>query len=172
MRRILSGWLACALFMVVGGIVALFPATTASAATPPCHDESCVGLTVAQAAGCAPFVTYGGDGDQATNDYAIFTVLYSKTCDAAYFEYDMPKGGSAIPFSYPIYLYQSGSGGPEDNLDVGGTVVSSSVSYSGLLDWDYSMKACWVYNENGHPDEHDPAGTTDIVGEDFCTRWF
>jgi hypothetical protein len=108
--------------------------------------------------GCAPWSQVTGVGDSA---FAVVTVIYSKTCHAAYTEMVL-----AAPPTTEVHtmmsLYQPQYGGPE--RDAGEVPVSNVTSDSTLISWDNSIKVCHLYNAFGptltDPDPVPPSTNT------------
>lgn len=152
---------------------AILVAPQAAFASAPCFAASCDGLNPYSSTivnGCGPFKTYGGRGGDAEHPQLI-TLLYSKTCHAAYFELDWFAGGS-VPEGLRVF-YQPQYSGPEQ-LSSGEPATDpqdpnvKNQAISDLLSWDYSMKGCYVYAPIW-PADPEPVSSGD---DDFCSGWY
>lgn len=165
MRKLLSRSALLVVLMLVAGGAAQPPATAVQAATPPCFAASCDGvdpLTVATT--CGPFVAYGG----ASGDTTTITILYSRACHAAYVELRWTSDPGANVPQTGVYFYQPQYGGPEQLI--GKETISSTVQYSKMVNWDYSIKGCFNYGSVGLA-QGDPDASSTPPERDYCTRW-
>lgn len=160
----------CVIFLaaVLSSTVALLPASPALAVAP-CSGSSCDGLDPSNPtiiSGCGAFLAYAG----ASRGNQSITILYSKTCHAAYAELDFataPTSGTSQGLSM---FYQSQYGGRAHvENGPGGGVVSPTVILSALLGWDYSIKACYYFGTAGSITDPEPFGASE--GTAFCTPW-
>jgi hypothetical protein len=167
MSRIKAGgarrWSLFALLLAASVATSLGVATPALAAAP-CYGSTCDGLSPLSSSiktGCGTPASVGG----ASTGYAVVTVLYFKTCHAAYAEMVLPNAGTNIPQDL-LFLYQPPFGGPEQ--EAGEVAVSTTVWDSHLVSWDYSAKGCFVWDAFGSIGDPDPvtAGSNS-----FCTPW-
>ncbi|WP_164842367.1 DUF2690 domain-containing protein [Actinoplanes solisilvae] len=137
-------------------------------AATPCYAESCDGKSPFDAtitSGCGSFVPYLQAGSE---DRAIITLRYSKTCRAAYLEMvfePLPNTPQALGMFYtPQYSSRA-----KVRNDV--VSASSTVSASRLVSWDYSIKGCYYWSPVGSLTDLDPDGKNIYDTAGFCTPW-
>lgn len=163
LRRL--GW-AAVLILLTG--LALVTGGEPAFAAAPCVGSACDGKSPFDSAvksGCGTFVAYGGAG---SSDSETVTILYSKTCRAAYAEFDI---ASNIGDQHSQMLfYQPQYSGPAKA--VAPFTVSSTVAATTLISWDYTMKGCvrfgLVFAQFTDPEPNGPDNST----PDYCTLWY
>lgn len=138
---------------------AMFRSTTPAFAATPCFAASCDGMDPLKATACG-FTQYGG----AEKNTQQLTILYSRTCHAAYVELDWTTDPGSNVKQTGVYFYIPPYGGPEQ--PIASEMVSRTVQYSMLINWDYSIKGCFIWDYD-QPFDPGPSSTD----PDFCTPW-
>ncbi|MFI1994088.1 DUF2690 domain-containing protein [Actinoplanes sp. NPDC020271] len=159
-------WVAVA---VLAGTVPTILMDQPALAAPPCFGAACDGKSpfdTTVVSGCGTFVPYFQSG---SSDRAVLTIRYSSTCHAAYAEMVIPDPGGTAQLHALLPLYMPQNGGRALSAKTIG--VSSTVQVSTLLDWDYSLKACYILNEPPPYTDPDPYTNKQSDTGSFCTLW-
>lgn len=141
--------------------------TAATAVT--CNGNSCDGEDPV-AAGCTSgAIAYAEAsvtmGTGLVNSVAVY---YSPACGAGYAEFD--EGNRQNDFNNPPIMsafWVPQFGGPEQLLAEGSQ--NGDLVYSVMIQWDTSIKACYVNTSAAGPLDSSP--DPDHPGSGFCTRW-
>src|SRR5262249_44722101 len=104
----------CSLFvsLLLACLVATLAPATPALATAACSASTCDGqspLSPTIVSGCGSWAKVSGIGDP---NFATVTILYSKTCRAAYAQMVLPSPSTVDTHSL-LALYQPQYGGPE-----------------------------------------------------------
>lgn len=154
--------------LLLANLVSVTVAQQPALAAAPCYASSCDGKSPFDAtitSGCGTFVPYLQSG---SNDRAVITVRYSKTCRAAYLEMVYTPLDN-IPQSLGLFYtpqYSSRAKVRNDNVSASSTVVASR-----LVSWDYSIKGCYYWSAFGTLGDLDPDGRNLENSSGFCTPW-